>query len=54
MGVGRKDIGEFKNVDCVVYGHTHKPANHVKDNILFFNPGSAADSFLILLRPSVY
>lgn len=30
-------------VDCLVYGHTHHPANSERDGILFFNPGSAAD-----------
>ena len=30
----------FQNVHAIVYGHTHKPANHVKDGILFFNPGA--------------
>lgn len=28
------------NVDCVVYGHSHKPHNEVIDGVLFFNPGS--------------
>jgi len=32
---------EFKDVDAIVYGHSHSPANHVKDGILFFNPGTA-------------
>lgn len=27
-------------VDCVVYGHSHKPHNEVIDGVLFFNPGS--------------
>ncbi|MGE5630514.1 MAG: metallophosphoesterase family protein [Caulobacteraceae bacterium] len=27
-------------VDCIVYGHSHKPHNEVIDGILFFNPGS--------------
>ncbi len=33
---------EFKGnkVDCVVYGHSHKPHNEVIDGVLFFNPGS--------------
>lgn len=34
---------EFENVDCIVYGHSHSPANRVRDGILFFNPGSACD-----------
>lgn len=44
-GLEEKISAKFKNVNCVVYGHTHKPANHIKDDILFFNPGSAVDRF---------
>lgn len=44
-GLEERISANFKNVDCIIYGHTHKPANHVNDNILFFNPGSAADRF---------
>jgi putative phosphoesterase len=33
---------EFSDIDCLVYGHSHKPANHWSDGILFFNPGSAS------------
>ncbi len=32
---------EFEDVDVIIYGHTHIPANHFKNNILFFNPGTA-------------
>jgi len=34
---------EFENVDCIVYGHSHTPANHIREGILFFNPGTACD-----------
>ena len=34
---------EFENVDCIVYGHSHYPANHIREGILFFNPGTACD-----------
>jgi uncharacterized protein len=34
---------EFKNVDIIVFGHSHKPMNEKKNGILFFNPGSATD-----------
>ena len=44
-GIEEKVAAGFKNVDCIVYGHSHKPANHQKDNILFFNPGSAVDRY---------
>ncbi len=31
------------NVRCIIYGHSHFAANHIVDDILFFNPGSLAD-----------
>jgi putative phosphoesterase len=33
---------EFSNIDCLVYGHSHRPANHWSEGVLFFNPGSAS------------
>jgi uncharacterized protein len=30
-------------VDCIIFGHSHKPYNTVEDNILMFNPGSPTD-----------
>jgi len=44
-GLEEKISARFNDVNCVVYGHTHKPANHRKDNVLFFNPGSAVDRY---------
>jgi putative phosphoesterase len=32
---------EFDQVDCIVYGHSHYPANHIREGVLFFNPGTA-------------
>ncbi|HPH55188.1 MAG TPA: metallophosphoesterase family protein [Smithella sp.] len=43
-GLEEKIAARFKNVHCIVYGHTHRPSNHLENNVLFFNPGSAADS----------
>ena len=36
---------EFSSVslDCLVYGHSHRPACHWRDGVLFFNPGSSTD-----------
>jgi uncharacterized protein len=39
-----KLLKELGKVDCLVYGHTHRPANVEKDGVLFFNPGTATDS----------
>jgi hypothetical protein len=38
----------FDRVDIIVYGHSHQAQNKVIDNILFFNPGKATNSFGIL------
>jgi hypothetical protein len=43
FGIENKLLKEVGRVDCLVYGHTHRPANEVRDGILFFNPGSATD-----------
>jgi putative phosphoesterase len=40
-GLEEKIRDEFRDVDIIIYGHTHSAANHVKDGILFFNPGVA-------------
>jgi putative phosphoesterase len=34
---------EFRQVDCIVFGHTHSPINHIIDGVLFFNPGALAN-----------
>lgn len=33
-------LGEFDAVDCIVYGHTHRPVCHQHGGVLFINPGS--------------
>jgi putative phosphoesterase len=45
FGMESRVRDEFDDVDAIVYGHTHTPANHQAKNIYFFNPGSAARSF---------
>lgn len=34
---------EFKDVDAIVFGHSHSPLIETKNGILFFNPGSPTD-----------
>ncbi len=38
----------FKDVDVIIYGHSHQAKNEMKEGILFFNPGGARNSFGIL------
>ena len=34
---------EFGKVDAIIFGHSHRPLNIVRDGVLFFNPGSPTD-----------
>jgi putative phosphoesterase len=40
-GLEARIWSEFQNVDVIVYGHSHRAANHMKNGVLFFNPGTA-------------
>ncbi|NLJ84998.1 MAG: metallophosphoesterase family protein [Firmicutes bacterium] len=33
----------FSEVDCIVFGHSHRPYNQLHNGILLFNPGSPTD-----------
>ena len=44
-GLEKKVAASFQNVDCVVFGHSHRGFNKIMDNILLFNPGAFASSF---------
>ncbi|MBS3905393.1 MAG: metallophosphoesterase family protein [Syntrophaceae bacterium] len=46
FGIESRIRDEFDEVDAIVYGHTHAPANHRKKGVFFFNPGSPTRSFL--------
>ena len=45
IGLEKRVKGEFPPLDCLVYGHTHYPANHNRAGLHFFNPGSPTRSF---------
>lgn len=34
-----------EQLDCIIYGHSHNGANRIRDNVLFFNPGSPTDRY---------
>jgi len=40
QGLEERIRPEFQNPDVIVYGHSHRPANHIRDGVLFFNPGT--------------
>lgn len=41
FGIEKRIKPEFKDVQLVIYGHSHRAVNHVRDGIIFFNPGTA-------------
>jgi hypothetical protein len=42
FGIERKLRSEFNDVHVIIYGHSHRPANHIDKGVIFFNPGTAA------------
>jgi len=47
----KKVINEFKEIkdlDCVVYGHTHNASVDNIDGVIYFNPGSLTDKTFAL------
>lgn len=40
-GLEDRILSVFSDVDIIVYGHSHVPANHIREGILLFNPGTA-------------
>jgi putative phosphoesterase len=53
FGMSRKIGDTFGRVDAIVYGHTHRADNKVRDGILFFNPGAYCGGFPFFLKRSV-
>jgi putative phosphoesterase len=43
-----RKVFESDQIDIIVYGHSHRSQNRVINDILFFNPGKAEDSFGII------
>ena len=46
-------INTFTNVQAIVYGHSHKAANHIRNGILMFNPGAFSGTFILGRNRSV-
>ncbi|MGE5839671.1 MAG: metallophosphoesterase family protein, partial [Deltaproteobacteria bacterium] len=35
-------LGQFNDVDVIVFGHSHRATNEVVRGVLLFNPGTAS------------
>jgi putative phosphoesterase len=42
-GLARRVREQFDNVDCIVFGHSHRPSSEMLGDVLMFNPGSPTD-----------
>lgn len=51
-GIETRLLSRFEDVHCIVYGHTHRPRNHIFSGILFFNPGAFAGTRFLKRHPS--
>ena len=43
----------FERVDAIIYGHSHRAANRVRQGTLFFNPGAFSGTIFLKRRRSV-
>jgi putative phosphoesterase len=42
VGIEKRIRSEFDDVSAIIYGHSHRPANHSDKGVLLFNPGTAS------------
>lgn len=53
FGLETRVAGCFTDVEVIVFGHTHKAANHMRNGILMFNPGAFSGTFFMKRHCSV-
>jgi len=41
FGIEKRIRPEFNDVHAIIYGHSHRSANHIDKRVMFFNPGTA-------------
>ena len=53
LGLERRLGSSFEGLHCLVYGHSHRPANHYRDGVLYFNPGAFCGGIFSLWHRTV-
>jgi hypothetical protein len=53
LGLERRLGSSFDGLHCVIYGHSHRPANHYRNGVLYFNPGAFCGGIFSLWRRTV-
>lgn len=52
-GLEKRVAACFEGVDCVVFGHSHRPCNQIMDGVLLFNPGAFSSGILSMRGGSI-
>ena len=45
FGIEERAGAKFRDVDAIIFGHTHRTKNEHRSGVLYFNPGSATGTF---------
>lgn len=45
FGIEERVGAKFRDVDAIIFGHTHRTKNEHRNGVLYFNPGSATGTF---------
>jgi len=53
FGLAKRASSLFGDIDCLVFGHSHRPTNHRRHGVLFFNPGAFNGGVFSLWRRTV-
>lgn len=54
VGIEKRVASSFdEDVQCVIFGHSHRAVNHMRDEILYFNPGSFSGGLFSLWKSSI-
>ncbi len=53
FGINKRVATCFSNVDCIVFGHSHRPFVGRKNGILLFNPGAFCGGIFSLWKRNI-
>ncbi|MBW1729363.1 MAG: metallophosphoesterase family protein [Deltaproteobacteria bacterium] len=53
FGLWRRVASVFRGVNCIVFGHSHRPMTKRDNGVLFFNPGAFCGGIFSLWQKSV-
>jgi putative phosphoesterase len=51
-GIEERVMSCFDDVHCIIFGHTHRPMNCIRNGILLFNPGAFSGTRFFKRNPT--